>query len=57
MSYTDGKHSPSPTKSEKAFASLTDVEREAMSKLWLETIMGRRWVSEIYPPLHEEPKP
>jgi hypothetical protein len=35
MSYTSGKRSPPPSRSEQEFARLTDEEREGMTRRWL----------------------
>ena len=53
MSYTDGKKAPRPTESERAFAALTDEEREAISKRWLRGV-GAQLANELYDSCEED---
>lgn len=55
MSYTDGKRSPSPTESERAFHGLTTAEREAISLQWLRDTLGPQYAGRVYKRT-EEPK-
>lgn len=55
MSYTDGKHAPGPTESERVFNSLTDAEREDISMRWLRDMLGPQWAGKVYKRT-EEPK-
>lgn len=56
MTYTDGKRSPTPTRSERAFSELTDVEREAMAQLWLKQRVGNSVTRRMYPKTSEPVK-
>lgn len=49
MTYTDGKRSPKPTQSERAFSELTDREREDMAQHWLKQRLGKRTAERLYP--------
>jgi hypothetical protein len=57
MTYTDGRRSPRPTQSERAFSELTDIEREAMAELWLKARVGKRVASRLYPKTSGPVKP
>ena len=57
MTYTDGRRSPKPTQSERAFADLTDAEREAMAEHWLKARVGRSVAERLYPKTSGPAKP
>jgi hypothetical protein len=49
MTYVDGRRAPKPTQSERAFAELTDAEREEMAQRWLKQRVGKSVANRLYP--------